>query len=121
MKTLILLLAALTFSTELCATPQNGGETGAEALRSYDTGTSQTRQLAEFYWFAFAQGMMAVNEGLGFDGKPKVFCQPGHFVLSGNQVFEMLRSEIKRTPPLGEASVAVAVYYTIKDTLPCAK
>jgi hypothetical protein len=55
------------------------------------------------------------------EGKTPLFCQPSKVALTTEQILDMLRREVKETPPLADMPYGLAMLKTLEKVFPCNK
>ncbi len=89
-------------------------------LNMYDKGSSATKQ-------SIVAILSAMEDGIGWANAelrkrkdtPPLYCVPDGFVLSGEQILEMLRKEVSDTPSSAEHPYGLVMLQTLEKTFPC--
>jgi hypothetical protein len=93
-----------------------------KVLDTYDKGSSADKQ-------SIVTILTAVEDGMGWANielkkrkdTPPLYCVPDGFGLTGEQILEMLRKEIKENPSFAEESYGFVMLLTFKKAFPCNK
>src|SRR4029077_13354465 len=75
------------------------------------------------------QTLTAVEDGMGWvnaelkkrKDAPPLYCVPDGFGLTGEQILEMLRKEVKENPSSAEESYGLVMLETLEKVFPCNK
>jgi hypothetical protein len=88
----------------------------------YDKGSSADKQSIVTILTAVEDGMGWANAELKKrkDGPP-LYCVPDGFGLTGEQILEMLRKEVKENPSSAEESYGLVMLETLEKVFPCNK
>lgn len=107
----------------LCATPAFAAQpqfvSTDEMLAAYDHGDDNARQLILLGLTQIEGGMELANAELKARGQAPLYCTSPQLVLTGKQVFDMLRRYDGNHPEIGQSSYAVAILKAAEDVFPC--
>jgi hypothetical protein len=117
-----LISLSLTLSL-ICPLAVHAQEANAKrVLDMYDTGSNADKQ-------SIVTILTAVEDGMGWANvelkkrkdTPPLYCVPDGFGLTGEQILEMLRKEVKENPSSAEESYGLVMLLTFKKAFPCNK
>jgi hypothetical protein len=117
---LVLLICTISLLSPLAAHAQEAN--ARKLLDMYDKGSSADKQ-------SIITILTAVEDGMGWANielkkrkdTPPLYCVPDGFGLTGEQILEMLRKEIKENPSFAEESYGLVMLLTFKKAFPCNK
>jgi hypothetical protein len=117
---LVLLICTISLLSPLAAHAQEAN--AKKVLDMYDKGSSADKQ-------SIVTILTAVEDGMGWANielkkrkdTPPLYCVPDGFGLTGEQILEMLRKEIKENPSFAEESYGLVMLLTFKKAFPCNK
>ena len=107
----------------ICPLAVHAQEANAKrVLDMYDTGSNADKQ-------SIVTILTAVEDGMGWANvelkkrkdTPPLYCVPDGFGLTGEQILEMLRKEVKENPSSAEESYGLVMLLTFKKAFPCNK
>ena len=90
-----------------------------EMFQRFDSGT---KMIHEFYLTLLQgnyDGLQSANSYLASQKAPEIFCPPEGKMFSGEQIMEMLRTEVASDPDLGKSPLGFAVLRVLQRTYPC--
>jgi hypothetical protein len=110
---LVLLICTISLLSPLAAHAQEAN--AKKVLDMYDKGSSADKQ-------SIVTILTAVEDGMGWANielkkrkdTPPLYCVPDGFGLTGEQILEMLRKEIKENPSFAEESYGLVMLLTFK-------
>ena len=93
-----------------------------KVLNLYDAGSPADKQSIVSILEAVEDGMGWANTDLAKrKDTPPLYCVPDKFVLTGEQILEMLRKEVRENPSSAEDSYGLVILLTLKKVFPCNK
>lgn len=91
-----------------------------EFFREYDAADSDTKQRIEQLVSKLENGFIWANAHLEEVRKePRIYCQPDRLVLTGSQIIEMLRHEMKQNPASEIYPIGFGFLEMYRATFPC--
>ena len=117
---LVSLIFTLSLLSPLAAHAQEAN--AKKVLDMYDKGSSADKQ-------SIVTILTAVEDGMGWANAelkkrkdaPPLYCVPDGFGLTGEQILEMLRKEVKENPSSAEESYGLVMLETLEKVFPCNK
>jgi hypothetical protein len=91
------------------------------ALDNYEKSEANDKRVIESLLVATYVGMFWSTMQLQSEGKTPLFCQPSKVALTTEQILDMLRREVKETPPLADMPYGLAMLKTLEKVFPCNK
>jgi hypothetical protein len=91
-------------------------------LHDYDESGSQSgkhhiiAQLA-----SMQQGMALINLEVGHRKEARFYCAPPKLAVTGEQILNMLRRQVKEDPHLAKYPVSIVMLETLEKAFPCNK
>ena len=111
----VVLMASIT--PALATQPQFISTAGL--LTAYDQADASSRQLILLGLTQTEGGMELVNIELQKRGNSPLYCRPPQFMLTGEQVLELIRRYAASHSDIQESSYAVAILRAAEDAFPC--
>src|ERR1700730_12946920 len=117
------LISLICTDSLLCAFAGHAEEANVQkVLDMYDTGSRGGRK-------SIVPTLTAVEDGMGWANivlnkrkdTPPLYCVPDGFGLTGEQILEMLRKEVKENPSSAEESYGLVILQTLEKVFPCNK
>jgi hypothetical protein len=90
-----------------------------EMFQRFDSGT---KMIHEFYLTLLQgnyDGLESANSYLASQKAAEIFCPPEGKMFSGEQIMEMLRTEVAGDPDLGKKPLGFAMLQVFQRTYPC--
>ena len=117
---LVSLICTLSLLSPLAAHAQEANV--KKVLDMYDTGSNADKE-------SIVTILTAVEDGMGWANivlkkrkdTPPPYCVPDGFGLTGEQILEMLRKEVKENPSSAEESYGLVILETLEKVFPCNK
>ena len=117
---IVSLICALSLLSPIAAHAQEANV--KKVLNMYDTGSPADRA-------SIVTILTAVEDGMGWANAelkkrkdaPPLYCVPDGFGLTGEQILEMLRKEVKENPSSAEESYGSVMLETLEKVFPCNK
>src|ERR1700693_2835854 len=115
---LVSLICTLSLLSPIAAHAQEANV--KKVLNLYDAGSPAEKESIVTILQAVEDGMGWANTDLAKrKDTPPLYCVPDQFVLTGEQILEMLRKEVKENPSSAEDSYGLVMLLTLKRAFPC--
>jgi hypothetical protein len=115
---LVSLICTLSLLSPLAAHAQEANV--KKVLDMYDTGSNADKESMVTILTAVEDGMAWANIVLKKrKDTPPLYCVPDGFGLTGEQILEMLRKEVKENPSSAEESYGLVILETLEKVFPC--
>lgn len=116
----LLFLGATSEALAQRAAANEGLTTANQILKSYSQGDQSTRQIIEYQMSSFDDAYGWANAELKSRRKQEpLYCPPDKMALTGNQLLDVLRREVKDRPKNGEFPVAMTLLVALQHVFPC--
>jgi hypothetical protein len=89
------------------------------ALQLYDSADSDNRKVWEIIFGNTYNGMRWANAVLAGKKQKQLFCEPKNVVLTGPEVTEMLRGQLKADSKFGELPFGFGIFIVVQAAFPC--
>lgn len=88
-------------------------------LAAYDTASPHGKRTLEAYIGGLEQGARTVQSAFLHRGTTPLWCPPNKLALTGPQLVEMVRTEVKQNPKVEASPPIVALLATLIEVFPC--
>ena len=108
------------FSLPMSALGQNSVGTAGGFLKEYDTAKAPARAVLEVLIKGMVDGLGWANASLRAEGKQSpLYCEPKELALTTSQVIDILRRQVRQSPPLASDPLGAVILASLQKVFPC--